>query len=122
MTKIEITAEQLEATIREVAAERPDYIYKTPEGSDICRYVHTDNDSGVQIPGCLIGHALNRLGVPLADLCRNEGTDAASVIHTYTTLGTWDPAVMAAENAQFEQDQGSTWSEAVRIAFPKHSN
>ena len=45
------TLADLARTLREVAAERPDYIYEPPVGGSDCWYLH---DNG---PGCIFGHA-----------------------------------------------------------------
>ncbi|GAA0641496.1 hypothetical protein GCM10009548_02140 [Streptomyces malaysiensis subsp. malaysiensis] len=117
---IEITSEQLEATLREVADERPDYVYMAPADTDLCSYVH-DDGNGVQIPGCIVGHALFRLGVPLAALSQREGLGAADVIGATTNLCWSDPAALAAETAQTAQDDGTPWARAMRLAFPEPS-
>jgi hypothetical protein len=104
-----ITDEKIMATLREVVAERPEFIYQKPPASEgrvpVCRYVHGD------VPGCLIGHVLHRLGVSLETLSVQEGQPAQ---HLTETLGIGGDAVRWAMGAaQSVQDSGSTWSEAL---------
>ncbi|MFE5159116.1 hypothetical protein ACFRNT_11390 [Streptomyces sp. NPDC056697] len=121
--KIEITGEQLTAAIREVVAENPERVYEAPQHMRIggqtsaeCYYVHTDVDGENQQPGCVIGHALFRLGVPLWQLADGEGTTAFGVIPATTTLSDRDPAVVFANRVQDRQDLGATWADALRQA------
>jgi hypothetical protein len=78
-TKIKATNQQIVDTIRAVAAEQPDRVYTSPELDNTCLYVHRDYD-GNMVPGCIVGVALNRLGVPLSELANLERHTARSVI------------------------------------------
>lgn len=113
---MEITDTQIISTLREVVAERPDYVYKAPahmEGaiSGACFYVHTDGGAGK--PGCIVGYVLNRLGVPLADLTVWEGTSALEVAAEF---GVSDEAARTLNHAQIVQDGGESWSAALESA------
>lgn len=66
---VDWTLEDLARTLREVAAEQPDYVYVNedlPEGSDSrnCKYWHENTRK----PGCILGVALHRLGVDVASM------------------------------------------------------
>lgn len=107
-----ITDEKIMATLREVVAERPEFIYQKPLASEgnvaVCRYVHGD------VPGCLVGQVLHRLGVSLGTLSVHEGQPAHSLADT---LDIGSQAVRWALNAaQTAQDGGSTWGEALACA------
>jgi hypothetical protein len=105
-----ITLEELKEAIRAViATEGEDRVY-LPQG-DQCLYVHTDKD-GCSDPGCLIGHALNRLGISLDELSRNEDVAAQD-------LDFWDSDDTAAfaREIQFLQDDGAPWGHAYRGAM-----
>jgi hypothetical protein len=116
---IKVTADQVMQTLREVVAERPDYVYEVPEGyaaetNVSCYYVHGD------VPGCVVGHVLNRLGVPLSDLALVEGRGAYKVVDWF--LNITDPdGVVDVEHvlsvAQSRQDRGDSWGEALEVAL-----
>lgn len=107
-----ITDETLIKAIREVASANAERVYTKPDDSVYCLYVHTD--AGDLTPGCLIGHALHRLGVPLermhgvtgnaSDLMSALGIDVSNAVRHY------------AVDAQGCQDTRMTWSAAVRVA------
>jgi hypothetical protein len=107
-----ITDEKIMATLREVVAERPEFIYQKPPASEghiaVCRYVHGD------VPGCLIGHVLHRLGVSLETLSVHEGQPAQYLAGTLDIGG--DAVRWALGAAQEAQDGGSTWHEALACA------
>ena len=111
MDKITTNDQEVITTLRAVVAERPDYVYTNPFPDDAgtCRYVHGDT------PGCLVGHVLHRLGVPLEELSRHEGKNACSVAADLLD-GISSDASWAIEHAQFRQDLGDTWAEALKAA------
>jgi hypothetical protein len=81
-----------------------------------CRYVSNDDDA----PVCIVGHALFRLGVPLAELVTYEGQAADAVLVSLKTRGFFsevdeDAADLLTE-AQTKQDNGVPWGEAVVLA------
>lgn len=113
MKKYTFSDEEIEDTIRELAADSPDFIYERPEGVVQCRYVHGD------APGCLIGQALHFLGVPLADLVMFEGENAITLLRelTYTS----EPIRRWASRVQDYQDSEATWAESVAYADRRRS-
>jgi hypothetical protein len=123
MAPITVPATKVLQTLREVVAERPEYEYKAPadmlsyEDSSMCFYVHGDQ------PGCLVGHVLNRVGVPLSVLAQREGVGAYSVVPQVLNL-TGEPDDVATvqdvlTEVQYAQDQGATWGEALEEATRK---
>jgi hypothetical protein len=74
------TLAELAAKTLEVAAEKPDYIYRSPNDDSNCLYWHwTDGVEGA--PGCIFGHVLTRLGVDISD-GRFEGAPINEVLGT----------------------------------------
>jgi hypothetical protein len=116
--RINVTESRVMDVLREVVAERPDYVYKAPghqvAGLESCFYVHTDAEGNDPKPGCLVGAVLHRLGVPLEELAEREGTGAYIVASELlcTTMG----AAHALDYAQSCQDAGDTWAGALSAA------
>lgn len=117
MERIKVTEAQVRQALAEAVAEKgDDYVYTNPEGESAkgsaasCYYVHGD------VPGCLVGNALHRLGVPLWALEARELRGAYSVAKevidvtddrgTYTMLG----------SVQDAQDNGAMWGDALAYA------
>ncbi|MEQ4716124.1 hypothetical protein [Nonomuraea sp. B19D2] len=114
-----VTDAQVIDAIKAVAAENLDRVYTAPEHmstSGTCYYGHTDaDDEGKLSPGCLVGAAMNRLGVPLETLRRHEETNAFNLLtNLFPLLST--QTCSFANSAQMEQDGGKTWGEAVAYA------
>lgn len=116
MNKITTANETVLATLREVVAESPDYVYSNPVPSDerpdpdmSCMYVHGD------VPGCLIGHVLHRLGVPLGELAKREG-GAAYIVADDFLRGVSGGVLSRLDFAQGAQDSGKTWRDALIAA------
>lgn len=114
-----LSTEQAMAALEVVVAEAgEDYVYESPRhmqgGDESCFYVHRDPDGSDARPGCLVGTALHRLGVPLGELEKHEGTDAFTMLWHITDLP--DRARGAFSGAQEAQDTGETWGEALRQA------
>lgn len=119
--QVEITDELVTATLREVVAERPEYIYSSPEymGADDstggCFYVHKDEDGSLVSAGCVVGTVLHRLGVPLERLVREEGVAAFSLIGKVAPAVSTD--VRNKLNAmQMSQDNKKPWGMAYAMA------
>lgn len=119
-----ITDETLIAELKRLADESPDYVYGAPahmtrgyEGTTVCLYVHTDpgGDESKDAPGCIVGKALHRLGVPLATLAEFEHYNpreiAGEILPGVTISGS-----LFAGRVQRAQDRGKTWRAAVDYA------
>ncbi len=101
-----VTADQIIAEVRRLAAESPDFVYQKPEFSPVCLYKHGDG------PGCLFGQALSNLGIEVDENTRgtiNNVLDRFDVDRT-------DRQRCWMSTAQRRQDHGSSWAEAVRQA------
>lgn len=111
---MKITDEQLISTLRALAAERPDYVYKAPAHMTgfKCFYVHTDSSGEPTGPGCIVGAALHRLGVPLEVLAEHEGGPARDVIASLTYGASWG-LMHRVGCVQGLQDTGHCWADAV---------
>jgi len=114
--RIKVDAMTVAQTLRDTAAERPDYVYENPEGLTgdgitTCFYVHPDG------PGCLAGTALHKLGVPLSELAECEGQGASTVATSVLDIrGDAGNVVIMLAYAQRRQDGGDSWSVAVEKA------
>lgn len=121
MERIKVGASDVASMLRAVVAERPDYIYEPPtvrpDPMTACYYVHGE------APGCLIGHVLNRLGVPLPELARWEGQSADDVANeTLNITGHPDAVAKVLTElswAQNFQDGGRSWGDALADATRK---
>lgn len=101
-----VTAEQIIAEVRRLAAEQPDFIYEKPAGSTFCLYKHGDG------PGCIMGQALNNLGVEVDEF--TTGTIGSVLIEKgiKTTRGQGDWL----RDVQAQQDTRHTWAQSVADA------
>ncbi|WP_026415449.1 hypothetical protein [Actinomadura oligospora] len=103
----DITFEQLESKVRELAVDKPNHVYFRG-GYAICRYNADDRQSG-----CIFGQAFAALGVRI--VTEMEGTSIGAVLDWLgvpfsVEQGAW------ARIVQFRQDQQGTWMEAIREA------
>ncbi len=120
---IEVTMEDVVRVAEEVVSTQLDYVYTNPNGlaaiqqaSTDCFYVHGD------APGCVVGHILHRLGVPLEDLSYYEGLRANSVLLDLgdeEVIKMPNRAVSLLQCMQGEQDTGKTWGEAYFSALKR---
>lgn len=116
---MQITDEQVIATLKEVVAEQPNYVYAAPEhmtsGTE-CFYVHMDADGSNQRPGCVVGHVLSRLGISLDELGEHEDAPAGAVV-TRLVDGLNVVTEDLLQDVQTSQDGGNSWSEALTSAL-----
>lgn len=122
----DVTPDQAIATLRDVVNGREDYVYSAPAHQEspgaTCFYVHTDAETGESYPGCVAGHVLNRLGVPLSLLEVYEQTRVSTVVNSLAeTPERHVPENVAylghiLDRAQQCQDTGGTWGESLRRA------
>lgn len=104
----------LEAAVEEKGA---DYVYPESEKVDgACQYLNEDGS-----PSCIVGNALMRLGVTRLPR-HGTGSPSAYSLLVGTGYGP-EPVALADERtarlfgrAQNEQDVGTPWGEAVRLA------
>lgn len=118
MTVSNITAGDVRAKIKELAAERPTYTYVKPKGAQFCLYVHEDS-SGAPIKGegCIVGQALVALGVDPNTLV-DVFMDAESLLYDFGINDNSESGTDAewVEKAQSAQDFGKEWAVAVEAA------
>ncbi|MGN7135825.1 hypothetical protein [Streptomyces pseudogriseolus] len=114
---------QVLSTLLDVVSEKPEHVYEPPAPmrDDLmsCFYVHRDED-GTELPGCIVGQVLNRLGVELDRLKELEGLGASSVIDQ-TTEGVSYAVKTFLRDVQRKQDRGRTWIESVRQALDDYN-
>jgi hypothetical protein len=93
------TLEALARQVRAVAAERPDYIYRDPDGSSVCSYWH----EAYEEPGCIFGHALHRMGVYMSG-GGFEGESIAGVLARLFGTPITNPDYLPFRRVQNRQD------------------
>ena len=134
----------LEDCVDEMGRE---YVYEA-EGADTedsCAYIHNVKNEGFgsefdtysvtpdSVPGCLIGHALVKLGVPMKtflDLGLNTGHDASEAllklkqerIVDFPNEVQFQAVVSAYNRAQYRQDSGHGWGVALDVALSSYRN
>jgi hypothetical protein len=121
-----ITWEQIEAEVRRLAAERPDFVYVRPETEPRCMYWH----EAANEPGCIFGHALYTLGVPVDRLVAfdhmpQQATSpgypddwySEGITNVVKALGVnvTDEQEGWAKVLQERQDSGDTWGAAIEF-------
>ena len=119
---VTFTAADVVAQVRALAAERPDYVYPGADNPRGCSYVDDDLGSG-KGQGCLIGQALQRLGVP-RDWLREHGDWSpgdnggvtASVLLSHLEVAEDYTASRFLNTVQMHQDGGEPWRLAVEAA------
>ncbi len=106
--------DKLMAVVREVAAEKPDFVYDAPYGG--CVYVADKQ------PSCIVGQAAWRLGLIDASFEKDEMDNSAGVTTFLRTIGADlgdDETLYGREfldAVQEKQDQGVPWGEAIQEA------
>lgn len=129
---IDIDLDRAKALVNECIAERgAEYVYEK-EGSS-CKYVHnvgervaneygeTEDDFSEATPGCLVGAALHRAGVPLERMGIWSRNDDGSydLIEKLTAEGLVSVTQEANNflgNCQSSQDNGVPWGQAAEAA------
>jgi len=101
------------------------FVYKRMPGED-CKYVHQGlvwdatmeeyvKDESVYEPGCIVGYALHKAGIPLATLQGSEGNNAEELLDRLERHGLVKVETEAADflnSVQDLQDSGKTWGTA----------
>lgn len=128
---IDITYDTALAALEAAVEEKGEgYVY-TPETDDMgfssCQYLHLDDKGDLNVPGCLVGHAMLTLGVPREELVLfNTGNDAHDLIgglKRRKVLGVVDPkAADLFQVAQGKQDALNAWGTSLRRAKDIVSN
>lgn len=112
-----ITRHDIVKTVRELAAERPDFNYRG-QGVEpkTCSYLGRQLSEPDVGEACIIGQVFERLGLSREELQRFEGysTDAIANYATGSTIGRETVLWMA--HIQDLQDGGHTWATALQNA------
>lgn len=104
--------EAVDLLVRAIHEKSPEYVYERPDGPNSgCKYFRRDAAGKPVAPSCIVGHVLTYLGVEDA----REGVNADRVIRdSGFTLSPRVATLFSA--AQFRQDGGTPWGEAVLVA------
>lgn len=110
----DFTSRQLADKVIEVADSYPKHVYK-PSSKDNCAYFDIGQD-GNYAAGCIVGHALHRLGVTLEDIKEfNLSTEVTELLYLFMPPERRDPASdIFLLNVQKKQDEGRAWKECVK--------
>jgi hypothetical protein len=100
------TPKDVERQVRTVASEYPNYVYSS-NGVHGCYYFHPGPNSSY-VCGCIIGHALHRLGVTPANIPGANGVNVGVLFSHYMSIANSD--------ARANQDRGVSWGECIRKA------
>jgi hypothetical protein len=117
-TYADVTDEQFTEAIKALVKESPDKVYARPEHMEAateaaCYYVHTSPEDETQLsPGCLIGAALHKVGVPLEELRKHEGQAAWALLRRLMPHLSAD-TVNFAGDIQAWQDQRNAWGDSL---------
>lgn len=122
--------EETLATLREVAATKPDYVYKkwtrtfpvvdgeldfdaeptvehTGDRYGVCLYKNPETGA----PDCIVGVVASRFGL-LDELTEDVGASGQGILQQHFT----EPALRVLSAAQYAQDQGVPWGLAAEYA------
>lgn len=137
---IEITLDTAIAALKGAVDEKgADFVYRPQDydGFESCYYVHSDHEGPEHremmefedlknvVPGCIVGNALHRLGVPLRDMIKFEGDPARQLLDG---LADNDMITLAEDEvdsvfriAQSMQDVGNNWGLAYEKALIRYN-
>lgn len=110
-----ISYEDARSVLEELAAERPDYVYRSPLGTDSCVYGEDEST-----PSCIIGHLIYRLDPEIfPEVVREYNSSGASaVVGAYADLFQDSQKIRELLTwTQVEQDAGTPWKESVAIGI-----
>lgn len=103
-----ITGADVVREVRALANQSPEFVYTIVDPRGSCLYVHEDGQGG-----CIVGQALMALGVSAMELGNHEGDAAPSVIRDLGIEASLEEELWL-DGVQTYQDDGETWSFAVR--------
>lgn len=126
---IDLTVEMIDKVADELLDEYgSDFHYSNPNipgwtSLHACHYVHYVD--GENVPGCIVGHILNRLGVPLEEMDteRFGNTPADNLLESLADRGIISLESVTngrisgyLKTAQYKQDTGNHWGYAIACA------
>jgi len=125
---VELSYTRTVELLREAVAEKPEgYIYINPQGetADVDKYGlsltscdYFDPETGE--PSCIVGQVLAAVGVSKGHFYGYEGSTALAVLDYLDSKNILTASHKAAKvlaKAQFAQDRGTPWAEAVENAI-----
>lgn len=121
MMSYNFTPAQVRWEITRLATKNPDFNYKVDSGVEglncgvPCLYVFENRAS------CIVGQALNNLGVPLEVLSKYENWTSTKIIQEILQLSDKDldfhtNTLAWIDRVQVQQDSNHTWSYAINYA------
>jgi hypothetical protein len=121
--KVLLTEKNVTEAFRQIIEDfGADYVYRKRGAADSCFYVHQTPKG--EVPGCIVGQLLHRLGVPLEVLKKREGRSAWAIFYGRELLGDGeaespvraegDDLTRKIQRVQSAQDRGDPWGYAVR--------
>lgn len=104
--------EDVVQTVRDLAAESPDFVYTPSDDVPGCSYFPDEHNP----QGCIVGAAFHRLGIEIP-----ESLEGAAPINLFAALvdeevGFFSERMRWLKDCQSYQDTGATWSAAVGAA------
>jgi hypothetical protein len=109
MSKTNLKEPLLIRTVRELAAEKPDFFYKTKDGA--CLYTPNDEQ-----PGCIFGQALLRMGYTkeeLSKLDEDNGLDIIEALKVLDIRSLTNEELQWCSDVQQLQDFGDNWRKVI---------
>lgn len=115
MSKFDFTSQQVRDEVIRLGNEDPDFIYTNQDGHNsrrTCGYAGF-NVGTYEGRACIVGQALQNLGVPERQLMdRSEGAD--TVVQELAKSST-DEDLVFLSTVQEAQDSGQPWGEAIKV-------
>lgn len=107
-----VTIKEINDKVREIAMSSPNYVYPKSHGISIspkCSYGPAAGS--YKREPCIFGLAFTALGITLPE-------DNGDIVEVFRILRLPSDPIEAswALNVQYNQDQGKTWGEAIKIA------
>jgi len=125
---IDITFEDVVRVTRELIAEKgEDFVYASPHPQVdglACFYAHEMSDGSI-VPGCIVGHILPKLGVPLSNDWDQIGSTSSLIreLEGDGVIGTTESkARVFLGFIQENQDNRETWGKSFELALEVTEN
>lgn len=129
---IEITAEQAIEALRKVVAGNEEFVYELKSDADRADQGVNKNDGSCFYewdgkPSCIVGHVLAELGASIGvlrhlDTRQTAGIKASRQALSEQNIFTTSAAIDILHVAQYVQDRGSSWGEALADAEQVFAN
>jgi hypothetical protein len=113
MTPRVLDATTVVALLGEIAAERPDYVYRPGKDGG---YLYVDGVGDDARPGCIVGHVFHRFGISLDYLSSCEGYFPDHITDGLYEITLTHAAGDVLITAMARQDHGRAWGYVADIA------